>query len=80
MINNPPLALTDHQMAELRAAVMLLRPSYRAEFLQAVAYKLGDQSQPTDAQLTEAIHSVLFIEPVWRRPTATKKETKHAQE
>jgi hypothetical protein len=52
-----PLALTDARFREVRLAAKSLLPSQRADFLTALANRLG--AEPSDFAVTEAIAAVL---------------------
>ena len=54
-----PLALTDHQLAEIKSAAATLDPSARSRFLEGIARRLG--SEPTDIAVSHAIAMQLAI-------------------
>jgi hypothetical protein len=54
-----PLALTDLQLAEVRAAAVTLLPSERPEFLRGLASRLG--SEPSDEAVALAIAAQLAV-------------------
>jgi hypothetical protein len=53
IIMTRPLALTDHQLAEVQRAARTLPPSQREHFLEALAHRLG--AEPSDEALAQAI-------------------------
>jgi hypothetical protein len=58
-MNRRPLALTDHQLAEVQHAAHSLLPSQRERFLEGLARRLGDE--PSDEALREAIAAQLAL-------------------
>jgi hypothetical protein len=56
---NKPLALTDAQLREIKAAAATLPSSHRSEFLESIARRLGHE--PTDEAVAAAIAAQLSI-------------------
>ncbi len=61
MIDRPPPAFSDHQMAILRRAAKALPPDRRDDFLSRVAKRLAPQ--PSDAAVALVINKVLDLTP-----------------
>jgi hypothetical protein len=55
----PPLALTDNQLDLVQRAAALILPSDRCRFLQSIANRLGDNADPSDDQIMDALDFVL---------------------